>query len=83
MKRQSNKLQVIKYLNNLNADRHFTYMFRWMLDDVVVTENTMLIQCDDHHQPMEIYNTNDMIDHKIYCCLDIDKNNFTLEEIIV
>jgi hypothetical protein len=83
MKPQSNKLQVIKYLNSLNADRHFTYQFRWMLDDLVVTENAMLIQCDDNNQPMEIYNTEDMIDHKIYCCLDIDKNNFIFEVIIV
>ena len=83
MKQQSNKLQVIKYLNSLNADRHFTYKFRWMLDDVIVTENTMLIQCDDNNKPIEIYNTDDMIDHKIYCCLDIDKSNFIVEEVII
>jgi hypothetical protein len=83
MKSNANKLIIVKNGHFVDEYRMFTYTFKWYLDDEIIMQETRKIDIDEQGLPIERYSIDELVNHKIDCCLDIDKDNFTVEEVIV
>jgi hypothetical protein len=54
-----------------------------MNGDNIIYSEIRKIDTDEMNLPRETYLIDELVDHKINCCLDIDKATFTVEEVNV
>ena len=78
MKQLCNKLKIIKNQNDIDVNRLMTYIFEWYNDETLILQEIRKIDIDSNNQPIENYNIDDLVQHKKYCCFEIDE--ITVEE---
>jgi len=81
MKKPCNKLKIIKNKKSIDLNGHFDYMFEWYNNKKLLFEELKKIQADDHNLPIENYDLKEIIEHKQYCCFEIDTKNIIIEQI--
>lgn len=81
MKKECVKL-VIHYYNELDSDRHFTDKYEWFYPngDLIFRE-VRKVQSNDSGERVDNFNLEEKLEMIQQCCLIIDRNNFTIEEI--
>lgn len=77
----SNKLVIKKNKRVLDNNNQFNYVFEWYDNQTIVMKEILKISANEYNLPEESYDINELIDHKIDCCLDIDKSNFVVETV--
>jgi len=75
------KLIIRKNKRVVDRDNHFTYVFEWYSGDEIIYREPRKINSDDAMTPMEIYDIDEIIAHKVECCMNIDPKTFVVEEI--
>jgi|688.fasta_scaffold01939_22 hypothetical protein len=81
MKKPCNRLKIAKNKIDVDSEGMFTYIFEWYNNEKLMIQEPYKIQSDNYGLPIENYNINEMIEHKQYCCLEIDSNTLKIEEI--
>jgi hypothetical protein len=82
-KQPCDKLKITKNQRIVDASNLYTYKFEWMNGDNIIYSEIRKIDTDEMNLPRETYLIDELVDHKINCCLDIDKSTFTVEEVNV
>jgi hypothetical protein len=80
MKQDCNRLKIVKNKKTTDANGMFNYVFEWYQDNKMLYQEIHKIDADIYNTPIENYNIEDMIEHKQYCCLNIDPINIKIEE---
>jgi len=70
-KKDSNKLKILK------SDE--VYKLVWMNGDEIILKEKYLICFDENNNPIN-FDLTDIINHKKYCCLNINDENFEIVE---
>jgi len=81
IKKNCNRLKIIKNKINIDSEKMFTYIFEWCDDDKLIIQELYKIQTDFYNNAIENYNINELILHKQYCCLEINLNTIKIEEV--
>jgi hypothetical protein len=81
MKKECVKL-VIHYYNEVDEDNHFTDKFEWFYPngDLIFRE-VRKVQRGENGERNDSFNLEDKLAMIQNCCLIIDRNNFSIEEI--
>lgn len=69
---------LIRKNNDIDTHDQVTYRFEWYDGQNLLFREILKLDTADG-SPVEHYDINNMIDHKIHCCLTIDKTTFTVE----
>lgn len=83
MKKNVNKLLIIKDLKSTDTTKMFSYVFNWMDGEEVIISEIKKIHKDSFGNPVEDYILDDLVNHKINCCLNINIENFIIETLIL
>jgi hypothetical protein len=81
IKKPVTKLKITKNKRIADKDNMFTYMFEWINGYTLVWKEILKIQADQMMLPVETYNLDDIISHKISCCMTIDPATLEIETI--
>jgi uncharacterized Fe-S cluster-containing protein len=77
------KLIIRKNKRVVDRDNHFTYVFDWYSGDQLVYREPRKMNCDELMMPVELYDLDEVLAHKIECCMNIDLKTFIIEEVEV
>jgi hypothetical protein len=80
MKPKANKLIINKPLDRNNG--FYAYVFNWMFEDTLLIQEIRLVE-DSSKSFNELFDINDLIQHKIQCCLEIDNTDFNVNEVLM
>jgi hypothetical protein len=80
MKPKANKLIINKPLDRNNG--FYAYVFNWMFEDTLLIQEIRLVE-DSSKSFNELFDINDLIQHKIQCCLEIDTTDFNVNEVLM
>jgi hypothetical protein len=79
-KKPATRLVIKKNKRVVDSQNHFTYRFEWYNNDQLLYREIRKLNTDDFMTPIEDYDVDELIDHKIICCLIIDKTTFVVDE---
>ena len=80
-KKVATKLTIKKNKRVLDKNNQFNYVFEWYNGNKIVMKEIVKIASDEYNLPIEDYDVNEMIEHKEYCCLTINKSSFVVQEV--
>ena len=80
-KKVATKLVIKKNKRVLDKNDQFNYVFEWSNNNQIVMKEVLKIASDEYNLPIEDYDLNDIILHKIDCCLTIDRSSFVVQEV--
>lgn len=80
-KKKVDKLKITKNKKTTDNNGQFNYVFDWLDGEELVLQEVKKIMADIYNLPIEDFNLEDIIDHKKYCCMDIETLNIEEVEI--